>query len=446
MNGLIKFFTGCALIALVSACAPVPQPPVEPLTTPPATSGDKVAKIDNFQIILDSSLSMKEGGNFFITARDIASRINQEVPTDLSYDSGLRTFGHHSHQSQSPTDLVYGMTRHDRQAFHDSLGEIKYIGGTSPLAAALDSAAQDLKAAGGQSALIIISDGLDMDDAPAAAKQAKDQLGDDLCIYTIAVGNQRNSMGHEVLEDVARAGQCGFATTDSKLAGANDMSQFVSDVFLTEPPPAPVVRDSDDDGIPDDLDKCPHTPRGVTVDARGCPLDSDGDGVADYLDKCPDTPRDVKVDTQGCPIDSDGDGVADYLDKCPGTPADVRVDTEGCPTVLSLRINFGFDSTNVSTDHDDELAIAAACINNYPGHEVVIIGHTDSVGPEAYNQTLSERRAAAVKNALVERFNVPASKMVTEGMGESKPVADNDTEEGRALNRRVDVACGYNVE
>lgn len=424
MNGLIKFLAGCALIALVSACAPVPQPPLPSLTSPAASSGGQAAKIDNFQIILDASLSMKEGGKFFITARDIASRINQGIPSDLSYNSGLRTFGHNSHQSQNPTDLVYGMTPHDRQAFHDSLGQIKYIGGTSPLSAALGSAAQDLTAAGGQSALIIISDGLDMDNAPAAAKQAKDQLGENLCIYTIAVGNQRNSMGHKVLEKVTQAGQCGFATTATKLADAKAMSQFVSDVFLTEPAPKPAPAPSP------------------------APLvrDSDGDGVPDTLDKCLDTPRGVAVDAQGCPLDSDGDGVADYLDKCSGTPAGVRVDTEGCPTVLSLRINFGSDSANVSTEVNAELANAAACINNYPGHEVVITGHTDSVGPEAYNQTLSERRAAAVKNALIERFNVPETKMVTQGMGESKPVADNNTAAGRALNRRVDVACGYAVE
>jgi len=424
MNGLMKFVAGCALLLLVSACAPLPQPPMQPLTTPAVSSEGKAAKVDNFQIILDASLSLKEGGKDFITARDVASRINQEIPTDLNYNSGLRTFGHSSFQSQNATDLIYGMTRHDRQAFHDSLGKIEYIGGPSPLDAALKAAAQDLKGAGGKSAIIIISDGLDMDTAPAAAKQAKDQLGDNLCIYTIAVGNQRNSMGHDVLEKVVENGKCGSATTAAKLADTGTMSQFIADVFLTEPAPeptpapapAPVVRDSDNDGVPDNTDKCPNTPRGVSVDTRGCPMDSDDDSVADYLDKCP------------------------------GTPDGVRIDVEGCPTVLSLRINFGFDSANVPTDYDSELAMAAVCINNYPGHEVIITGHTDSVGPAAYNQTLSERRSAAVKNALVDRFNVPATKMVTQGMGESKPVADNNTEEGRTLNRRVDVACGYDVE
>ena len=90
-------------------------------------------------------------------------------------------------------------------------------------------------------------------------------------------------------------------------------------------------KDTDGDGVPDKIDKCPDTPKGVQVDALGCPVDSDNDGVADYLDKCPDTPAGAKVDAAGCPVDSDGDGVPDYLDKCPNTPKGVSVDASGCP-------------------------------------------------------------------------------------------------------------------
>ena len=101
------------------------------------------------------------------------------------------------------------------------------------------------------------------------------------------------------------------------------MEQFVADVFLWP--------DADGDGVPDHLDTCPDTPKGVEVDAEGCPIDSDGDGVPDYLDRCPGTPAGVEVDTNGCPVDSDGDGVPDHLDKCPGTPVGVPVDGTGCP-------------------------------------------------------------------------------------------------------------------
>jgi OOP family OmpA-OmpF porin len=94
---------------------------------------------------------------------------------------------------------------------------------------------------------------------------------------------------------------------------------------------APVVFDADNDGVPDNDDKCPGTAIGVKVDRDGCPLDSDKDGVADYLDKCPGTPSGVAVDNVGCPLDTDMDGVPDYLDKCPGTPSGVKVDQDGCP-------------------------------------------------------------------------------------------------------------------
>lgn len=89
--------------------------------------------------------------------------------------------------------------------------------------------------------------------------------------------------------------------------------------------------DGDGDGVPELDDKCPNTPKGVFVDANGCPVDTDGDGVPDYRDQCPDSPSGVVVNMFGCPIDRDGDGVPDYLDKCPGTPEGITVNKNGCP-------------------------------------------------------------------------------------------------------------------
>ena len=89
--------------------------------------------------------------------------------------------------------------------------------------------------------------------------------------------------------------------------------------------------DSDHDGVPDGIDQCPNTPLGAKVDAKGCPIDSDGDGVPDGIDQCPDTPKGAVVDAKGCPIDSDGDGVPDGIDQCPNTPPGTKVDAVGCP-------------------------------------------------------------------------------------------------------------------
>ena len=93
--------------------------------------------------------------------------------------------------------------------------------------------------------------------------------------------------------------------------------------------------DSDGDGVPDKADRCPNTPHGAVVDARGCPVDSDRDGVPDGIDKCPNSPSGAAVDAMGCPVDSEHDGVPDYLDKCPNTPAGAAVapsgERAGCP-------------------------------------------------------------------------------------------------------------------
>ncbi len=210
--------------------------------------------------------------------------------------------------------------------------------------------------------------------------------------------------------------------------------------------PAPVVAapplDSDGDGVIDTKDRCPETPTGVEVDAKGCPLDSDFDRVPDYLDKCPDTARWAPVDKNGCPLDDDHDGVANYLDKCPGTPEGYAVEADGCPAKLTLHINFANDSNVITEEFSGEIAKAAECIRDFPGNLVFIEGHTDSKGSAAYNQQLSERRANAVKNSLTEKYNIPAEKMSAVGYGEEQPVADNTTAEGRAQNRRVEVGCG----
>ncbi|MDJ0805815.1 MAG: OmpA family protein, partial [Gammaproteobacteria bacterium] len=131
-------------------------------------------------------------------------------------------------------------------------------------------------------------------------------------------------------------------------------------------------------------------------------LDSDGDGVPDSRDKCPDTPKGVEVDENGCPKDADGDGVPDYLDKCPGTPAGTKVDAQGCEIIddLVLQVttdHFRFDSAELEPGMLAELDEVLAKLEASPGQErLVIIGHTDSTGPEDYNQGLSERRASSV--------------------------------------------------
>lgn len=200
--------------------------------------------------------------------------------------------------------------------------------------------------------------------------------------------------------------------------------------------------DSDGDGVPDYLDRCPGTPAGVAVDATGCSLDSDGDGVPDGLDRCPGTPAGVVVDADGCPLDDDGDGVPNYLDRCPGTAPNTRVDEDGCPVnLVTLHgIKFAFDSSAISPDSSDILDQGIRAMRDNPGVRVRIVGHTDSIGSDAYNQDLSERRAWSVREYLMRHGGIDGARMETAGAGESAPIASNDTAQGRALNRRVEFA------
>jgi OOP family OmpA-OmpF porin len=194
--------------------------------------------------------------------------------------------------------------------------------------------------------------------------------------------------------------------------------------------------DSDGDGVADYLDKCPGTPKGVKVDKVGCPLDSDGDGVPDNLDKCPGTPKGVKVDDVGCPLDSDGDGVADYLDKCPDTPKGAPVNSVGCWIIKG--INFDYDKSDIKPQYHDQLQTGVRILTDNPTIKVQVQGHTDSKGSDAYNQALSERRAEAVKNYIVAA-GIDASRISSSGVGEAKPIATNETAEGRAQNRRIEI-------
>lgn len=200
--------------------------------------------------------------------------------------------------------------------------------------------------------------------------------------------------------------------------------------------------DSDKDGVADNMDKCPGTPAGVKVDAEGCPSDSDNDGVINPQDKCPNTPAGVKVDVKGCPPDSDGDGVADYLDKCPDTKPGFLVDDRGCPlpekVTITLKIEFDTAKTDIRPAYHDEIKGLADFMIKYPTTTVEVGGHTDNVGKEAANVGLSQRRADAVKNYLVEKFGIDASRVTAKGYGPSKPVADNSTASGRQQNRRVE--------
>ena len=175
-----------------------------------------------------------------------------------------------------------------------------------------------------------------------------------------------------------------------------------------------------------------------------CINDADRDGIPDRSDQCPGTEFGEVVAADGCKVqpvaDSDADGVLDAIDACPDSAAGMRVDASGClvaQTVTLKAIQFLPASARLTRDARLATDRIALTLNNQPGLAVDIVGHTDSEGDAAFNLELSRLRAESVRQRLIRR-GVSPERLRAIGRGESTPVADNATEEGRAENRRVE--------
>lgn len=156
------------------------------------------------------------------------------------------------------------------------------------------------------------------------------------------------------------------------------------------------------------------------------------------------TPAPTRTEAPATRIaDADRDGVADANDKCPETPRNYAVDSDGCPIPVEevarveLMVNFDYDKSDVKSEYFDEIQEVTDFMKQYSDVVIELEGHTDSRGAEAYNQGLSERRAAAVRQVMIERYDISRARVSSSGFGESQPTATNDTDAGRADNRRV---------
>ncbi len=174
------------------------------------------------------------------------------------------------------------------------------------------------------------------------------------------------------------------------------------------------------------------------------PSDSDGDGVVDDMDECPGTAIGSSVDDVGCVLDGDNDGVPDHADACLGTEAGMATDDRGCAIDRSIEVtlsgaNFATDSAELPESLKPQLDDLVRRIRGTPGIEQLsVVGYTDSLGDAGYNEDLSRRRAQAVADYLYER-GIDRFMMSVSGRGEANPVASNDTAAGRAENRRVEI-------
>ena len=217
--------------------------------------------------------------------------------------------------------------------------------------------------------------------------------------------------------------------------------------------PAPPPPDRDKDTILDADDACPDEPGIKTDDPKtnGCP-DRDKDGILDKEDACPDEPG-VKTDdpkTNGCPPpkDRDGDTILDPQDACPDVagPANEDPKKHGCPVariekgqiIIREQVQFAYNSAQILVASNFILEAVHKVLTENPDLvKISIQGHTDSKGGDAFNKRLSANRANAVMQWLI-RKGIDKKRFDSQGFGEEKPIDSNDTDEGRANNRRVE--------
>ena len=183
--------------------------------------------------------------------------------------------------------------------------------------------------------------------------------------------------------------------------------------------PAVVILDGDGDGIVDDRDQCQQTAPGVNVDERGCALDRDNDGIADDLDMCPDSESIVNIDERGCTV---------VIEQ---------------PPAINLELHFANNSAVIPEGGKVEIKAVADVMTQFDNATVEIAGHSDSSGSASYNKKLSQRRADAVRDALINDYGLDAARVSAVGYGQEQPIATNSTQAGRLANRRVVATISY---
>lgn len=371
------------LALLLAACATTK--PLAPFNAvdlnPMLTSGDYVLKANNFTVILDKSGSMGEqykGKQKLDCARNLASAFNHTVP-NANLTGALRMFGKKANVQPPGTDLLWGPAAQNAAALDAGLNNVGFSNGDSPLNLALDATAQDFKSAQGNIAVVIFTDAnkevMNYDAVKKSIMNLKSQFGDRICIYPVQIGADQEAA--KFLTQVANDGGCGFMVKGEDIASSKGMADFVANVFLQKAPVVEIV----------------------------C-VDDDGDLVCDNLDKCPGTPKGAKVNKFGCWV------LGDVL--------------------------FDFDKYNIKPQYYRFLDDAARVFEMNPSIKVEIQGNTDNIGTAKYNMKLSLERAKSVRHYLVNK-GVAKDRLAVRGFGFSRPVATNDTDEGRALNRRVEL-------
>ncbi len=374
--------TGCAQLQSFKK----PLPPLETFApidlNAESQNMEYVAKVESFVIVLDASASMDEkyqgAVNKGYPKFIVAKDIISRMNSTLpevDLKSSLVTFGHGFFTPQKRSATIYELTPHSRDLLDNALARAVQAQGSSPAGDGIEKTWNLLLTSGGQNAVIIVSDGEELANSPSAKIQDLKEMYGDR-VCIYTIHVGNNPEGNEVLKGLVREARCGFSVTADEIASGENMADFVKKVFLTAVPKQQVDVDSDGDGVYDKDDECPDTPKGAIVDSRGCWV--------------------VKG------------------------------------------VTFDYKKWDIKEEFNSNLSNIVEVLQKNPGLRIKIEGHTDNIATMEYNIKLSQKRAQAVKNYLVAK-GIDESRISTAGFGFKRPIASNDTEAGRALNRRAEI-------
>jgi OOP family OmpA-OmpF porin len=362
-TALTTLGAGCATTRVVE---PLPVSPIRP------SAGEEI-RIQRTFVIVDASGSLARE---FPDEKALVESFVSSMP-DGDYQTGALAFG-------GEDRIRIPVERFDRAQLANHVQQIRHLDESTPLAEVFAEAGQALSGREGRTAIVLFSDGEpttssgvgdDPSGALGSAKSLAAQLGGRVCFHTVEIG--AGSAGAALLEQIAELTPCGSfraARHTTDVAAVERMSRHV---FFGGELPA--------------------------VGAAG---------------------------------DADRDGVRDGLDRCPGTPSGARVDARGCWVVPESR--FDFDSAALPADVDPTLREVQQVLDQNPGLRLRVQGFADATGPEAYNVDLSRRRANTILERLTQA-GLDAGRLEAEGVGEAAPAAPNDTRAHRRLNRRVEL-------
>lgn len=355
---------------------------------PKIASGQFVQRVDTFMVIFDATFSMNgiyKGASKLSQQKKLVALLDDTIP-NVKLTGAIRTFGRFMEFNDATSKDIFWAMNYSKPGLTKIVEPYTMGEGDSPLDIPLNEATIDLWSQPGRMALIVFSDGEDMDKAApvAAAKKMKKTYGNRICIYTVHIGDDLKGRG--LMKEIADAGECGFMVTGDSISTPAGMAAFVEKIFLEvkreEPKPAPP----------------PPPPPQV-----------------EEMKKAPEAATEVEQ----------------------------KLKEKGRVTLL---VEFDFDKAVVKPQYHKEIEKVTDVMKKYPDLNIVVEGHTDNIGTKKYNEGLSQRRAEAIREVMVKKFGIDSSRIKAMGYGFSRPIASNATREGRQHNRRVEAAVEYNKQ